>query len=103
MLAPVCSCTRWVCGSLSLIVSYLSLEFARSFFRSLGSRFASAPGAAGPGRSSLAALAPAASFLMYFQLKPFQVEIPEDEGKRRSEEHTSELQSIMRTSYPVFC
>src|SRR3546814_7232712 len=24
-------------------------------------------------------------------------------GKRRSEEHTSELQSLMRTSYAVFC
>src|SRR3546814_8430878 len=26
-----------------------------------------------------------------------------DEAKRRSEEHTSELQSLMRTSYAVFC
>src|SRR3546814_9186337 len=25
------------------------------------------------------------------------------DGKRRSEEHTSELQSLMRTSYAVFC
>src|SRR3546814_1695749 len=31
---------------------------------------------------------------------------PEDEravGRRRSEEHTSELQSLMRNSYAVFC
>src|SRR3546814_3073124 len=26
-----------------------------------------------------------------------------DTGKRRSEEHTSELQSLMRISYAVFC
>src|SRR3546814_3167011 len=26
-----------------------------------------------------------------------------DEGQERSEEHTSELQSLMRTSYAVFC
>src|SRR3546814_6008299 len=26
-----------------------------------------------------------------------------DDGKRRSEEHTSELQSLMRISYAVFC
>src|SRR3546814_8065210 len=25
------------------------------------------------------------------------------DGERRSEEHTSELQSLMRSSYPVFC
>src|SRR3546814_1247893 len=28
---------------------------------------------------------------------------PEDVGIRRSEEHTSELQSLMRISYAVFC
>src|SRR3546814_7724181 len=28
---------------------------------------------------------------------------PEGSGKTRSEEHTSELQSIMRISYAVFC
>src|SRR3546814_20924887 len=27
----------------------------------------------------------------------------DQEGHRRSEEHTSELQSLMRTSYAVFC
>src|SRR3546814_4553958 len=27
----------------------------------------------------------------------------EETGKRRSEEHTSELQSLMRISYAVFC
>src|SRR3546814_1126445 len=29
--------------------------------------------------------------------------IVEDEGKSRAEEHTSELQSLMRISYAVFC
>src|SRR3546814_1843551 len=29
--------------------------------------------------------------------------IPGGEAERRSEEHTSELQSLMRTSYAVFC
>src|SRR3546814_2724948 len=28
---------------------------------------------------------------------------PERRGRRRSEEHTSELQSLMRISYAVFC
>src|SRR3546814_1824574 len=28
---------------------------------------------------------------------------PQDAGRRRSEEHTSELQSLMRISYAVFC
>src|SRR3546814_3300356 len=28
---------------------------------------------------------------------------PQDRGDRRSEEHTSELQSLMRISYSVFC
>src|SRR3546814_2907156 len=28
---------------------------------------------------------------------------PQDEGDRRSEEHTSELQPLMRISYAVFC
>src|SRR3546814_8639396 len=27
----------------------------------------------------------------------------EEQDRRRSEEHTSELQSLMRNSYPVFC
>src|SRR3546814_7309163 len=31
---------------------------------------------------------------------PFQLG---EHGERRSEEHTSELQSLMRTSYAVFC
>src|SRR3546814_8460207 len=28
---------------------------------------------------------------------------PQEDGARRSEEHTSELQSLMRTSYTAFC
>src|SRR3546814_6681642 len=31
------------------------------------------------------------------------VERPQDAGRKRSEEHTSELQSLMRISYAVFC
>src|SRR3546814_3578790 len=31
------------------------------------------------------------------------VENPEGDGRERSEEHTSELQSLMRISYAVFC
>src|SRR3546814_2013250 len=39
------------------------------------------------------------------QRRPFFVEAQVRCGiaQRRSEEHTSELQSLMRTSYPVFC
>src|SRR3546814_3109552 len=32
-----------------------------------------------------------------------ELEIDEPAGTRRSEEHTSELQSLMRNSYAVFC
>src|SRR3546814_1061946 len=32
-----------------------------------------------------------------------EVVFPSDDFKRRSEEHTSELQSLMRISYAVFC
>src|SRR3546814_8150353 len=33
----------------------------------------------------------------------YQALCPEPSGRRRSEEHTSELQSLMRISYAVFC
>src|SRR3546814_9451393 len=33
----------------------------------------------------------------------FDVVLTGDGGKKRSEEHTSELQSLMRISYAVFC
>src|SRR3546814_2725174 len=36
-------------------------------------------------------------------LVPTLLELGTDEQKRRSEEHTSELQSLMRISYAVFC
>src|SRR3546814_8589945 len=35
--------------------------------------------------------------------EPFAVQSPEDPNPIRSEEHTSELQSLMRISYAVFC
>src|SRR3546814_10553629 len=33
----------------------------------------------------------------------FQHDVQRDDSKQRSEEHTSELQSLMRISYAVFC
>src|SRR3546814_10385952 len=38
-----------------------------------------------------------------FQKVPLPVHFVELESDNRSEEHTSELQSLMRTSYAVFC
>src|SRR3546814_1926499 len=35
--------------------------------------------------------------------QPPQGALPDQHPRRRSEEHTSELQSLMRTSYAVFC
>src|SRR3546814_7077176 len=35
--------------------------------------------------------------------RPRNLALRPDEGRRRSEEHTSELQSLMRNSYAVFC
>src|SRR3546814_3080135 len=35
--------------------------------------------------------------------QPRMIVFHEKEGRRRSEEHTSELQSLMRNSYAVFC
>src|SRR3546814_2638620 len=35
--------------------------------------------------------------------RAMSVEEKDDGGRARSEEHTSELQSLMRTSYAVFC
>src|SRR3546814_2549951 len=37
------------------------------------------------------------------QQRPQRVDAPPDEPEQRSEEHTSELQSLMRSSYAVFC
>src|SRR3546814_3928335 len=37
------------------------------------------------------------------RLCPRPLELRPGRGGRRSEEHTSELQSLMRTSYAVFC
>src|SRR3546814_7055448 len=37
------------------------------------------------------------------QMKELQVEVPMVAMTHRSEEHTSELQSLMRISYAVFC
>src|SRR3546814_2931830 len=38
-----------------------------------------------------------------FSLSGVTVTLPRGEGPDRSEEHTSELQSLMRISYAVFC
>src|SRR3546814_1913030 len=37
------------------------------------------------------------------ELDPVQRQLPADPGRVRSEEHTSELQSLMRISYAAFC
>src|SRR3546814_4037535 len=37
-----------------------------------------------------------------FSIEPL-VEVETEDGRIRSEEHTSELQALMRTSYAVFC
>src|SRR3546814_5719994 len=38
-----------------------------------------------------------------FEIGPDGTVTAEQPGSRRSEEHTSELQSLMRSSYAVFC
>src|SRR3546814_9086133 len=38
-----------------------------------------------------------------FEVKDFPVTVAVDSEGQRSEEHTSELQSLMRISYAVFC
>src|SRR3546814_3343813 len=48
-----------------------------------------------PGSAQEATLFALATFAISFLVRPF--------GGIRSEEHTSELQSLMRTSYAVFC
>src|SRR3546814_8527028 len=37
------------------------------------------------------------------EVQSLRARVTELEGRRRSEEHTSELQSLMRISYAVFC
>src|SRR3546814_9042604 len=49
--------------------------------------------------SATATRAPAAAATLAARIPPEPAPIT----KRRSEEHTSELQSLMRTSYAVFC
>src|SRR3546814_4139378 len=38
-----------------------------------------------------------------FDLTTYEFQVSDAEGNFRSEEHTSELQSLMRISYAVFC
>src|SRR3546814_9553218 len=40
---------------------------------------------------------------LYFTLGADAAHLSQQDGMRRSEEHTSELQSLMRISYAVFC
>src|SRR3546814_1412158 len=42
-------------------------------------------------------------FALSVQIRHFRVVTPTKASKARSEEHTSELQSLMRISYAVFC
>src|SRR3546814_8683685 len=45
----------------------------------------------------------AACLAIYLRDTPESLGLPPVEGTARSEEHTSELQSLMRISYAVFC
>src|SRR3546814_3126594 len=58
-----------------------------------------------PPRLSGAASAPWMSPPSLLKLKPSAFSVPADTAAKRtrSEEHTSELQSLMRISYAVFC
>src|SRR3546814_7637188 len=44
-----------------------------------------------------------ANGMMFTMLKPWEERSGEENSSLRSEEHTSELQSLMRISYAVFC
>src|SRR3546814_1529568 len=39
----------------------------------------------------------------YNDMPNYNILVPREKADKRSEEHTSELQSLMRTSYAVFC
>src|SRR3546814_10487593 len=43
------------------------------------------------------------SMFCHFNLLDHQITVDDASPERRSEEHTSELQSLMRISYAVFC
>src|SRR3546814_8763504 len=64
-----------------------------------------APGAAGPGRlaGDAGRQLRAAERRGHLALRTDRVAAVRPTGRRRSEEHTSELQSLMRISYAVFC
>src|SRR3546814_2238974 len=47
--------------------------------------------------------APVAEFMMDFALEIARLVVVQQHRPGRSEEHTSELQSLMRISYAVFC
>src|SRR3546814_2204121 len=56
---------------------------------------------AGPGRAAAAGAVPA--LLCRPEPRAFRARPGDVRGRARSEEHTSELQSLMRISYAVFC
>src|SRR3546814_8255420 len=62
---------------------------------------------AGPDRITAPAAAPVAEALVHLHPEPpaapAALMAPDDLALARSEEHTSELQSLMRISYAVFC
>src|SRR3546814_7348245 len=93
---PASALTAWSSAAAStfLVVSMSA--------RSTGTRMRLVIGAASSGRSAM----------LWTHVQPSQPENHEDdcqveqrhvEGRIRSEEHTSELQSLMRISYAVFC
>src|SRR3546814_8418546 len=59
----------------------------------------------GAGKRIRSGTRPAGGGLVAFALHPLaqQLAMPADRLRLRSEEHTSELQSLMRISYAVFC
>src|SRR3546814_3785705 len=54
-------------------------------------------------RSARAAGAPAKAVQAYLKALATKLSLDRDVSANRSEEHTSELQSLMRISYAVFC
>src|SRR3546814_4369436 len=75
------------------------------FFKTSGRNLLAAEAAAGVGHHVALSVVGTERLLEsgYFRAKMAQEELIKASGIPRSEEHTSELQSLMRISYAVFC